>query len=402
MTSTATRAPAQGHGLLARLAAATAVGSTGLAAGGTAGALLATDLAGPAAAGLPLGLLVLGSAAGAVLMSWLAARGHRRRGLVLGYTLGVAGAALVVLAAVARSLPLVLVGSVALGTANSAVFLTRYAAAAATTAANRGRALGTVFFATAIGAVASPLLLGPSEAVARHLGLPRFSGLYLVAVLVFGAAALVLATGARSSRGGPVGQGSGRAALRAVLSRGRGRVAVLMLAGTNLVMTGVMTIAPVHLVAHGQGLDLLGTIVALHVLGMFAPSPVSGRLADRFGPLPVILAGAVLLLAACLLGLFAAGHGTVAMVGHLLVLGVGWNFGIVGASTLLAGAAPEPLRPYAEGIGEMSMGLAAAVAGPAAGLAADLGGYWALSLGGAVAAVCLLAVYWSSNGRTSS
>lgn len=406
-TRTVTPMPVRTRGLLTWLAVATAVGSTGLAAGGTAGALLATDLAGPAAAGLPLGLLVLGSAAGALLLSWLAARGHRRRGLVLGYVLGATGAVLVVYAAASRSLPLVLVGSLALGAANAAVFLTRYAAAATATSASRGRALGTVFFATAVGAVASPLLLGPSEAVAQDLGLPRFSGLYLVAVAAFGGAALLLAATSRAGRRaaaspGPAGSGAGRAAVRAVLSRGRGRIAVLALAATNLVMTGVMTIAPVHLVAHGEGLDLLGTIVALHVVGMFAPSPVSGHLADRFGPAPVILTGGVLLLAACLLGVYVDEHGTAAMVGHLLVLGVGWNFGIVGASTLLAGATPEPLRPYAEGIGETSMGLAAAVAGPAAGLAADLGGYWALSLGGAVAAVCLLLVYRSPNGRTSS
>src|SRR5690242_14262020 len=80
---------------LALLAVATAIGSTGLAAGGTAGALLAVDITkAPAMAGVPLGLLVLGSAAGAPLLARQAAIGRRVRGLALGYALGVAGAVL--------------------------------------------------------------------------------------------------------------------------------------------------------------------------------------------------------------------------------------------------------------------------------------------------------------------
>jgi MFS family permease len=81
------------------LALATAVGSAGLAAGGTAGALLGAELADTeAAAGLPLGLLVVGQAAAAILISRRTARVGRSRGLALGYVLGTAGAALVVFA----------------------------------------------------------------------------------------------------------------------------------------------------------------------------------------------------------------------------------------------------------------------------------------------------------------
>jgi len=108
------------------LSVATAIGSTGLAAGGTAGALLGSRLAHTAAgAGLPPGLLVVGSAAGALLISRQTARGRRGRGLMLGYLLGAAGAAVVVASAMLRDLPLLLAGSTVLGAANSAVFLTR-------------------------------------------------------------------------------------------------------------------------------------------------------------------------------------------------------------------------------------------------------------------------------------
>lgn len=108
------------------------MGSTGLAAGGTAGALLGVEITGTeAAAGLPLGLLVVGSAATALLISRRTGRAGRGRSLALGYTLGAIGAALVVIAAVASNLIALLAGSILLGAGNAAIFLTRYAAAEA-------------------------------------------------------------------------------------------------------------------------------------------------------------------------------------------------------------------------------------------------------------------------------
>lgn len=186
------------------LAAATAVGAMGLAAGGSAGALLAEDITGSTTwAGVPLGVLVLGSAAGALLISRHARHAGRGAGLVLGYGIGAAGAVMVVAAAAIDDLALLLAGSAALGTANAAIFLTRYAGADLGGDSGRGRALGVVFFATALGAVASPNLLGPSGDLAEGLGLARLSGLYLVAFVAFGAAGTLLA--ALPRRALPVG-----------------------------------------------------------------------------------------------------------------------------------------------------------------------------------------------------
>ena len=251
------------------LAASIAVGATGLASGGTAGALLAADLTGSnATAGLPLGLLVIGSALGAMLLAAAGARGRRGPGLVLGYLLGAAGAGVVIVAAVARSMPLVLAGSLVLGTANSAIFLTRYAAAAtAPDESRRGRALGRVFVATAIGAVLSSALLGPSGDLAEALGLPRLSGLYLVSVLAFGCSAVLVALTsrrgtARYGRGwlvlnrGRTEQPPPRSQVLAALRNRRAQLALLGLAATNLVMVATMTIAPIQLM--GRRLEAAG------------------------------------------------------------------------------------------------------------------------------------------------
>lgn len=376
------------RGVPAFLAGATALASIGLAAGGTAGALLATELAGtPSVAGLPVALHLGGSAVGALLVSHQAGLGHRGRGLALGLLLGAVGALTVVFAARQGSLPVMLVGSTLLGTANSSIFLVRYAAAQAVGEGSRGRAVGAVFLATAFGAVVSPLLLGPSGSVAGAMDLPALSGLYLVALVTFGSSALLLAAGS-TPRTPLLGRAAriltsgarhtrGAAGLLSALREPATMVALSALAGTNFVMVGIMTIAPVHLDQHGAGHGTVGLLVALHVVGMFAPAPLTGRVADRHGPVPVVLVGAVVSLTACVLGALSDGHATALTTTYLVLAGLGWNCGVVGASTLLTGAVPDGLRPHAEGIGEATMGTAAVVVAP---LVAALPGAWGYHL----------------------
>jgi MFS family permease len=376
---------------LGLLAVATAIAALGLAAGGSAGALLAEEMTGSAgAAGLPLGVLVLGSALGALVISRQTNRAGRSAGLILGYAVGVAGGAAVIAAAAVDDFALLLAGSFALGAANAAVFLTRYAAADLGGEAGRGRALGVVLAATAFGAVVSPNLLGPSGDLAEALGLPRLSGLYLVAVAAFVAAALVLATLPRC-RNRPVEMGPGvsRRDLRAGLRSAR--VALITLGATNLVMVGVMAIAPVHLAAHDHSLDFVGVVISIHVLCMFAPSPITGWLADRVGSTTVAALGGVLLVAAGVSGVLLDMSDGTAMTAMLALLGLGWNAGVVGGSTMLAASVPAALRPQTEGIGEVAMGLAAGAGAPVAGLIVAFGDFAALAVAGAVVGALMLA-----------
>jgi MFS family permease len=387
---------------LAVLIGATAVGSAGLAAGGTAGSVLGAELTGSeGAAGLPLGLLVLGSAAAAPLIARLSSWRGRLAGLVTGYLLGTAGAVVVIVAAARGSFPAVLAGSALLGAANASVFLSRYAAAAGTGPAAGGRALGAVLLATAVGAVAGPVLLGPAGGLASAVGLPRLTGLYLLAVPAFAGAAAVLALAPRPGAGSRVPVADSVPALVAGAGSRLGglrnrpaRTAVGVLALANLVMVGVMAITPVHLTTHGHGLGFVGMLIAAHVVGMFGPSLFSGWLADRHGPLLVIALGFATLALAGGLGVIAAEGATVPVTLMLVVLGVGWNFGVVGGSALLADSVHLSLRPRVEGVGEVAMGLAAAGGAPAAGLLAAHGGFPLLSAAGGVIAVVALAGIW--------
>jgi MFS family permease len=380
---------------LVLLAVATAVGSTGLSAGGTAGTLIAVDLTGSAAlAGVPLGLLVVGSAAGAVLISRRSQQAGRVAGLRWGYALGAVGAAIVVVGTAVESFGLVLAGSLALGVANAAVFLSRYAAAEVGGGAVRGRALGLVLGSAAVGAVASPNLLGPSGHLASWLGLPRLAGLHLVAVPSFLiAGALLAALPSRSAVGqadrprSPTGTW-----IRDAINGSRVRLALVVLAATNLVMVATMAVAPVHLEAHGYSMVSIGLVVSLHVLGMFAPSPLTGWLADQAGGGVVAGVGAVLLVGAGFGGAIAGAHDGPAFTAVLVLLGIGWNAGVVGGSTMLVASVPPAVRPNAEGIGEVAMGLAAGAGAPIAGLMVAVGGFPTLSVASAAVGALVFAV----------
>jgi MFS family permease len=376
------------------LAAATAVGSVGLAAGGTAGALVAAELTGGSAwAGAPLGAVVIGSAAGAVLISRVTRIAGRNTGLVLGYSVGAVGAGLVVAAMAASNFGLVVVGNVVMGVANAAVFLARYAAPDVVPAAARGRALGVVLTGAAVGAVAGPNLLGPSGDLAAQLGLSRLGGLYIVAVVAFLAAGAILALLGRRTREPVAGVrfATGRTT-RPHPSVGAGN-GIFVLAVTNLVMVAVMAIAPLHLVAHGHHLGIVGLIVSIHVLCMFAPAPLAGWLVDRVGAPCVAGIGAALIVVIGVIAAFTDPTSAVSLTVVLAVLGLGWCAGVVAGSVMVIDSLPGAQRWRAEGIGEVAMGLAAGVGAPLAGLVVAFGGFPTLVV--VVSVVSLVMLYRS-------
>ncbi len=361
---------------------------------------------------MPLGLLVVGTAAAALVISRTTASLGRGRSLMLGYVFGGLGALLVVLATTTGGLSLLLLGSTLLGAANASLFLTRYAAAELGSDAMLGRALGVVLVATAIGAVASPNLLGPSTDLASAIHLPALSGLYLVAAVAFPSAAVVL--GLASTRStehlGRAPALLGRHPAHVVPTRSDvvsalrplpTRAALFGLGTSNLVMVAVMAIAPVHLIGHSETVGVIGLVISIHVAGMFAPSPISGWMADRIGPATVAGFGSAMLIAAGVVGAVIPTDSTAALTFVLVLLGIGWNFGVVGASTLLVASVPRPVRPRVEGIGEVAMGLAAAVGAPLAGVVAARGGMVMLWLAGAAVATTGLIVARFSTTRTA-
>lgn len=377
------------------LVVAQVLGAIGLAAGGTAGALLAQDLTGDtAAAGLPLALLVLGSGIGALVVTRIMNAAGRRAGLTAAHLCGATGAALSVAAAALRGWPLLLGGCALLGCGNAAVMLARYAAA--DLAVRRGRSISIVVTAASLGAVAGPNLLGPTGTVAHGLGLPDATGLFLLAIPAFLAAAAVLTMFLRPdpllfARTAVVASPPRRPVI-SVLADGNVRLALLVLAASNLTMVAIMAVAPVQMHAHGAGLGMVGLMISAHIAAMYLPSPVTGALADRLGARRVASTAALVLVGAGTVAL-VAGSGLVATVIVLLLLGIGWNAGLIGGSALLREAPIEPSQQtWAEGLGELGMGAAAALGGGSAGLVLGAGGFAVLCLVAAVPCMLLLAV----------
>jgi MFS family permease len=380
------------------LVAAQVLGGLGGSAAAAA-ALLARDMTGrESLASLPLAFIVIGSSAMVVPISALSRRAGRRTGLATALALATAGAAGTVAAGVLDSFVLLLAASALFGGGTTAVMLARYGAADLSMPAERGRAIGTVVFATTFGAVAGPNLLEPAGSVAGALGLPRLTGLYLCAAVAFAGAALLLmvllrpdplrvATALARDESEPAIRD--RMTLRELLAAPAAIAGLATMVVANFTMVAVMAMAPVHMDEHGHDLRVIGLVVSLHIAGMFGPAPLTGRLTDRLGALPVAAAGtALLILAGALAGM--AGQGAVVIALALTLLGIGWNAGLIAGSTLLASAVPLSQRPRAEGAGELAMGFTAAGATAIAGPIVGLASYAALGFTAALAAAALV------------
>lgn len=379
--------------------AAGALGGLAQSLAGTAGALLARQVGGSeAVAGLPQALLVVGAAISALALSTLTRRRGRGAALTTGALVAVAGCLVVTLGALSAGLPGILLGSLLLGCGNTAVMLGRYAAADLGPETSRARAMASVLVATTIGAVAGPNLLAPAGVLAYGLGLPTLVGPYLVAAVGFAAAACALVIGL-TPHGTEVAAARETASALAGPSLGRqGTAGLAVLSVANLVMVSVMTMAPVQLHHVGVGLGAIGLVVSVHIAGMFAPSPLSGRLTDRVGAVPVAAGAGVMLMVACVLAAGGA-ESPVLLAVALILLGVGWNLGLVAGSVLLTAGVPALDRPRREGWGEVGMGAAAAGGGAASGLVVAAGSYPALAAGVAAVAALLLPLAWHGSGR---
>lgn len=157
------------------------------------------------------------------------------------------------------------------------------------------------------------------------------------------------------------------------------------------VMTAVMTMSPVFMNGDGATLTVVGISVSLHIVGMYALSPLVGRLADRFGQLQVIIIAQLLFIAAAVFGALPGRSLLVAAVG-LVLLGVAWSFAFVAGSAVIAGAFTDPAqRTAVQGTTDMLMNLVAAFAAALAGPVMTEAGYGGLNILAAVPALPVLA-----------
>ncbi len=294
---------------------------------------------------LPAAFMWLGTAAGTMPASFLMRRIGRRAGFVVGAVIGMAGAALAAQAVYVESFALLCFGITLIGVYNGFSYYLRFAAPEVAPDAFRGRAISLVLAGGVVAALVGPWLAEASrDLVASHTFMGAFLAIggLAAAVLVMVAFVDIPKPSAQALRGGRP--------LSEIARQPMFVVAVLGGVVSYGVMILLMTVTPLAMVENAHGFGAAALVIQWHVLGMYAPSFFTGHLIRRFGVLMVMAWGAVLIVAC--LGVALAGQAMVQFWLALTLLGVGWSFLYIGATTLLTEVHTIAERAKTQGVNE--------------------------------------------------
>lgn len=300
---------------------------------GLAGQGLASN---PCWATLPISLTVIGSMVWATPLSALMQRYGRRAGFVLGAMAGALGAAFGAWGLSTQSFPLFLLGAFLTGGYMSAQGFYRFAAADTASPAFRPKAISWVMAGGLLSAVVGPQLV---KVTAQEMAVP-FLATYLAVIALNLGGSLLFGLLDIPKPAAPVpGADQGRSR-RELLREPRIAVAVICATVSYALMNLVMTSSPLAVVGCGFTTGNAADVVSAHVLAMYAPSFFTGGLIARFGSERIMALGLVILAGAGIVAL--TGVELVNFFGALVLLGIGWNFGFIGATAMLtASHAPE-------------------------------------------------------------
>lgn len=389
--------------LMATLFVAQVCGSTGHSIGLAVGSIMAASITGTNTwSGVPIAVGALGTALASWPLARLMDRSGRRPGLALGYGLAVIGAVLGLLGVAGGSFGLMLVGMALFGIASTSNLLARYAAADVSPPARRGRAMGLIVWGSTVGSIIGPNLMAPALHLGALLSVPATASAFLVSVAAYGVAALLtfgflrpdpLALARQEQAAADAGRPAGAArTLGVILADTRVQIALATLSISQFVMISTTSTSPLYLHDQGHAVGTIGLAVSLHLAGMYVASPLSGWLADRLGRLPVITAGALLLIVAVALAGLAPGHAGAAIILGLFLNGLGWNLAFVAGSALLTDALSPGERASVQGFADLLMGLMGAIGSAAGGMILGVWGFAILNAVGAALVLGPLAV----------
>ena len=364
------------------LVAMQVIGTVGVGVAPSIGVLLASEVTqNEAWAGLARTASTLGAALLGLPLGTLAARFGRRFALTVGWWIAAAGSGLLVVAAQGSLVVPMFLGLLLIGAGSAASLQSRFAATDLAAPRHRARSLALVVWFGTIGSVLGPNLGIPGEVVSAGTGLTVYASAFLIAAICLAVAGAVvfvwlrpdplrvLAASAPARPAPPAGRRPGRIRMALAELRGnrRARYAVIAILLNQVVMVSIMTMTPVHLMHNGGTVAIVGLTISLHVVGMYALSPLVGYCADRFGPRPTIAVGIAIHLAA-LVAAAAWPSDTGWVIVSLVLLGVGWSFISVSASALFASVVSTEARASAQGgvdaLSNLCGATAAFIAGP--------------------------------------
>ena len=370
-----------------------AVSTTGFLASNTVNGLIAEDLTGTTTwSGLPAAASVLGTAAGATALAAVVRRSGPRTGLTIGYAVATVATLAASVAISSRGFVAFVVSMFVFGLGFGSNRLARYVAADLYPPEQRATMIGWIVWAATIGAVAGPALLAPSRDAADTLGINGLIGPYLVCAI-----ACVLSTGAmltapRAMDAPPLrGRTDARLVPLSTLLRDPGvTLALTSMVSGQFVMVLLMTMTPLHIRHEGHGLGAIGLVISAHTLGMYALSPLTGRMGDRVGRIPLLVTGVATLVLAGFVGMTAGGSYP-QLLAALLLLGIGWNLGFVGGSALLTDSVTPAERVRVQGLGDALVWGGGALASIGSGWMLEHSGFAMLSGLGSILALAPVA-----------
>ncbi|RVU36854.1 MFS transporter [Hwanghaeella grinnelliae] len=313
---------------------------------------------------LPASVQTLAGLLAAAPCSLFMGRYGRRIGFAAGGCVAITGALLATYALIADSFVLLCAAHFVLGAALASFQYFRFAAAEVVSTEWQPVAISLMLTSGLVAAIAGPEIFIMAKDALAPIPL---AGAYaaLAAVLLFGITPLAAVRIPRTEDPSPKLNITRFSAL-SELRRGPVRRAVGIAAVSQGVMIFLMIPTPLAMIGCGFVEATAGDVIRWHVVAMFAPSFFTGFLIKRFGAEQIAIAGLVMVLAAALAA--AAGLSAAHFYGSLILLGVGWNFGFIGATSLLASAVTAGEKAAIQGVNDTIIALVSTVCAFAAGL----------------------------------
>ena len=372
--------------------------------------LLASDLLGSdRLAGTGSASFTVGAAFTAIPLAAFMRRRGRRLGLTLALLVGAMGSTVAATGGQLRWFPLFLVGMVVFGAGQAATLQQRYVAADLAEPGQQGSAIAAIVWVGTLGAALGPLLTPLEKSAADRVGLDELVGPFVFAAGFFLIAAAVMWIRLRPDPLAVIGGIDPHAERTRPLQVVRSSAAIIWaspgarlglaaMAASQAAMVGVMTMTPPHMKDHGHA-DLSAFVIALHIVGMYGLAPIVGRFVDRVGAIRAIQVGAVIL-GGGTVATVLAGYVPVLMFVGLFFLGLGWNFGLIGGTTILTASVPETTRVEVQGTGDLTLSLCGAAAALSSGFVKASFGFHLLADGAAAMAAALLVLAWYTAATT--
>jgi MFS family permease len=186
--------------------------------------------------------------------------------------------------------------------------------------------------------------------------------------------------------------------LSALLMLPKVQLAILAVLISQTVMVVLMTMTPLYMDHHQHGRDAISFVIAMHTLGMFGLSPLTGYLIDRFGRIPMLFAGSALLIASALLAPLSTDQFILAVA--LFLLGLGWNFGYVAGSSMLGDALQGEERARVQGVNDTLVAFVAGLGSLGSGPLFAASGYAGVSVVGLLLVLGLIGlIFWLGRPR---